>query len=400
MKNLKTKMLPFKTNLQPDPTYYFGHNIINELGPLLNGYVFDRVFFVTNDLLFRLYTQEIIDVFKSNGVLHEIITIEDTESDKTFKNLEYLCETLVAKGITKGSIAIGFGGGCLTNIVGLAAGLVYRGIRYVEMPTTLIGITDSTLSNKQAVNGRQGKNQYGMYYAPLFIFGDTKYLRTECVEGKKCALVEGIKNAFINDADLLDSFEPWLDKNLDILDDQEFAELAYNIIQSKLRILAKDTSEKAFGMVLEYGHTFGHAIEFCSNGQIPHGIAVAKGMCIAAELSHHLGYLSKEEVDQHYYFFGEKLGLDLSIPEQISVDNVMSTILADNKKSVKGIKYVLLKKLGECLNPDGDWQVYVDPDTVKNMLFTYKEKVKPGPNTDLGLNTKGVGFLGHTTMCA
>jgi 3-dehydroquinate synthetase len=252
------------------------------------------------------------------------------------------------------------------------------------MPTTYMGITDSTLSNKQAVNGKQGKNQYGMYYAPIFIFGDTKYLKTENLVGRKSAIAEGIKNALIHNPSLLEFYDTFLEKDIDHLDDRSLTQLAYIIIQSKLDILAADTSEKAFGMVLEYGHTFGHAMEFYSNGKIPHGVAVAKGMCIAAELSQHLGYLSKEEVNKHYYFFGNKLGLELSIPENITVDNIMSTILSDNKKTVKGIKYVLLKKIGECLNPDGDWQVCVDPDTVKNILYMYKEKFESASGPDVG----------------
>ena len=367
-------MMSFKANLHPDPTYYFGFDITEELGPLVNEHVFDRVFLVTTEFLLKEYGKEIINEFEKHHIANEVLTIDDAESDKTFSNLENLCERLVAKGITKGSIIIGFGGGCLTNIVGLAAGLIYRGIRYIEMPTTMMGLTDSTLSNKQAVNGKQGKNQYGMYHAPIFIFGDTKYLKTESVLGKKCAIAEGIKNALINDAGLLDFYEDLLGGDLDYVDERTLIKLVYAIIQSKLKILAGDPSEKGFGMVLEYGHTFGHAMEFFSDGKIPHGVAVAKGLCIAAELSHSLGYLSREEVDKHYYFFGQKLGLDLSIPEEITVDNIMSTILADNKKTAKGIKYVVLKRIGECLNPDGDWQVCVEARSVRKVLQAYKER--------------------------
>lgn len=367
-------MMAFKANLHPDPTYYFGFDITEELGPLVNEHVFDRAYFVTTAFLLKEYGKEIENEFKKNRIVYEILTINDTEKDKTFSNLENLCEQLIAKGVTKGSIIIGFGGGCLTNIVGLAAGLIYRGIRYIEMPTTMMGLTDSTLSNKQAVNGKQGKNQYGMYHAPIFIFGDTKYLKTEGILGKKCAIAEGIKNALINDAVLLDFYEDLLNQDLDNIDEQALTMLAYAIIQSKLKILAADTSEKDFGMVLEYGHTFGHAMEFFSDGKIPHGVAVTKGMCIAAELSHSMGCLSREEVDKHYHLLGEKLGLDLSIPEEISVENIMSTISADNKKTAKGIKYVVLNKIGECLNPDGDWQVCIDAQLVRKVLQDYKER--------------------------
>ncbi len=115
-------------------------------------------------------------------------------------------------------------------------------------------------------------------------------------------------------------------------------------------------------------------MEFFSGGKIAHGIAVAKGMCIAAEISRRLGYLNDEEVAMHYRYFGDKLGLDLAIPEDISVDQIMATILADNKKTVKGVKYVVLEKLGKCLNPDGDWQICVDEALVREVLTEYKTK--------------------------
>ncbi|MDR1246352.1 MAG: 3-dehydroquinate synthase [Clostridiales Family XIII bacterium] len=371
------KMISFRTFLQPDPTYYFGNDIIEYLGGLIKNEAVDKVFFVTNDVLAKLYAGEITEVFRTNSIPYTVITVKDSERDKNFSNLEWLCDTLVDKFVTKGSVIIGFGGGCLTNIVGLAAGLIFRGIRYIEMPTTFMGVTDSCLSNKQAVNGAFGKNQYGMYRAPIFIFGDTKYLQTESLSGRKSAIAEGIKNAFINNAALLPYYENKLDNcDLNNLDPMTLTDLAYNVIRSKLAILKQDPSEKHFAVALEYGHTFGHAIEFFSGGSIPHGIAVAKGMCIAAEISHRLGYMSREEADKHYRLFGEKLRLDLKLPENISVDDIMNTILADNKKTVKGVKYVILEKIGVCLNPDGDYQICVDEELVRDVLSEQNEIVE------------------------
>lgn len=371
------KMIRFKTYLSPDPTYYFGNNILEELGNLLLEQEHDRIYLITNETLLDLYGGEITDMFNKKGILYETLTIPDSEHDKSFATLENLCDTLVDKFVTKGSIIIGFGGGCLTNIVGLASGLIFRGIRYIEIPTTFMGITDSCLSNKQAVNGKFGKNQYGIYYAPIFIFGDTKYLQTESLAGRKSAIAEGIKNAFINDATLLPYYEDVLENaDLDHLDPITLTDLAYNVICSKLEILKQDPSEKLFAMALEYGHTFGHAIEFFSGGSIPHGIAVAKGMCIAAEISYKLGYMSREEVDLHYRLFGEKLNIDLKIPENISADDIMDTILADNKKTVKGVKYVILEKIGECLNPDGDYQICVDPALVRTAIREHNANVE------------------------
>ncbi|WP_158408452.1 2-deoxy-scyllo-inosose synthase [Desulfosporosinus fructosivorans] len=368
------KMIDFKTHLIPDPTFYFGNRITHELGSLINRYDYDKVYFVTNELLLKLYGKDILDMFNLNAITHEVVILTDGEDHKNFRNLEYLCETLIEKNISKGSIILGFGGGCLTNIVGLAAGLIFRGIRYIEIPTTLMGITDSTLSNKQAINGKYGKNQFGMYYAPIFIFGDTQYLKTESIAGKKSAIVEGIKNGFISNKRLLEYFETKLEEDIENYSEEKLNELALKIIQSKLKILERDPSEKGYCMTLEYGHTFGHAMEFFTKGGITHGLAVAKGMCIAAELSHHLGYIPKSLLDRHYYLVSEKLGLDVSIPDYISVENIMQAGLADNKKTARGIQYVLLNEIGECLNPDGNFQISVDPEVVRKVLTDYKKK--------------------------
>ena len=368
----KGNMIHFNTYLSPDPTYYFGYGIAPELGRLVSEHEYDKVFLVTNEILNKLYIDILEDSLRAYNINYEVIIIPDSEKDKTFVRLESLCETLVEKGITKGSIIMGFGGGCLTNVVGLAAAMIYRGIRYIELPTTFMGVTDSCLSNKQAVNGRHGKNQFGVYKAPLFLFSDTQFLATESMTGRKSAFAEGIKNAFINDESLLAYYENVL--ATEIFEDmpmETVTDVAYHVILSKLEILKQDPSEKLFAMALEYGHTFGHAMEFYSGGKLPHGIAVAKGMCIAAELSNALGYLSQKEVDKHYRLFGECLGLDLKIPANISVDNIMDTIKADNKKTVKGVKYVLLKRIGECLNPDGDFQVKVDEGLVRKILHEH-----------------------------
>jgi len=368
------EMICLETHLIPDPPYYFGNRITSRLGGLVKAQNPDRVYLVTNQVLLNLYGVELQKSLAESGLEVTVITVEDSEDHKTFATLENLCETLVAKNVSKASIVIGFGGGCLTNIVGLASGLIFRGIRYVEIPTTLMGITDSCLSNKQAVNGRHGKNQFGFYYGPVFLFGDTRFLVSEPVAGRKSAIVEGIKNGFISDASLVDYFDAKLRSDLAAYTEQDLTELALKIILSKLEILKVDPTEKKFGMALEYGHTFGHAMEFLTHGAITHGLAVAKGMCIAAELGKRLGYISQEIVDRHYEIFGDILGLDLSIPEQLSVDAILEMMVSDNKKTNGGTKFVLLNRIGECLDPDGDFQVKVPAEAVRDTLTAYKQR--------------------------
>lgn len=360
--------------LAPAVPYYFGNHIINELGPLINLQAPDRVFFITTPLLLKFYGKEVLNALERSGLRSTSITIEDGEGQKTLRTLEFLCETLVDKGISKASVIIGFGGGCLTNIAGLSAALIFRGIRYVEMPTTLMGITDSCLSNKQAVNGIHGKNHFGTYYAPIFIFGDTHFLSTEPIGSKKAALAEGVKNGLISDPNLVDFYETALRRPVEEMSEFDIHELAYRIILSKFRILKRDPSEKHYAVTLEYGHTFGHAIEFLTHGRIPHGFAVARGMCIAAELGHRLGYIPRSMVALHYHLLGDLLGLDLTLPRDLNVDQILNAIKSDNKKTTGGTKYVLLKQIGECLNPDGDYQVFVDESIVRGVLAAYIER--------------------------
>ncbi len=367
-----TGVMKLRTCLKSEPALYFGNRCTDELGRLLKGLEPDRVFVVTTGLLLQLYGEGIVRAAHRQGLSCTVVTIEDGEENKTFQTLEQVCEALVKRDVTKASVIVGLGGGCLTNIAGLAAGLIFRGIRYVEMTTTMMGMTDSCLSNKQAVNGRSGKNHFGIYYAPAFLFSDTHYLVSEPVAGKKAAIVEGVKNGLISDPGLIEYFQKALERPLERWGEADIHELAYRIVCSKLRILEADPSEKMLGMTLEYGHTFGHAIEFLTHGKIHHGLAVAKGMCIAAELSCRLGYLTRSEADLHYKLFGSLLGLDLSIPDQIGVDQIVAAMTTDNKKTFGGTKFVLLKKIGECMNPDGDHQVFVEPGVVRDVLEQYK----------------------------
>jgi len=370
-------MVRLNTHLQPEPILYFGNRMLSELCPPLKRLMPDRAYLITNAKLLALYGHEIEQTLYDNGIQCVVVQIEDGEDRKNFRTLESLCERLVEQNISKASVILGLGGGCLTNIAGLAAGLIFRGIHYVEMPTTLMGITDSCLSNKQAINGKHGKNHFGMYYAPSFLFADTHYLVSEPLESKKAAIVEGLKNGFISDAGLLDYLQAALQRPLASYTELQFHDLAYRIICSKLKILARDPSERASALTLEYGHTFGHAIEFLSHGKVHHGIAVAKGMCIAAELGCRLGLIPRELADRHTNLLGALLGLDLSIPEEIGVDDILAVIDTDNKKTAGGTKFVLLKKAGECLNPDGDFQVFVEPAVIRSVLTEYKCRFAP-----------------------
>ncbi|MDJ0555880.1 MAG: hypothetical protein QNJ68_15840 [Microcoleaceae cyanobacterium MO_207.B10] len=278
-------------------------------------------------------------------------------------------------------LILAFGGGTVGNIVGFTAGMIYRGIRYIEVPTTMTGQTDSTLSNKQAINSKTGKNHFGFYHAPIFIWVDTQYLKTEPDFSKRSGIIEGIKNGFISDATFLDYLEKVLHPDVNFTE-EELYQLSFNIIISKLKILKQDPSEKHYGIILEYGHTFGHGIEWLEKGKFSHGEAVSFGMKIAAELGKELGLISEEDVNRHYYLIEDKLGFNNPFPNTITAEKLMDAMIVDNKKTGKELRFVLLDKVGQCYNPEGDFLVTVDQELVKKVVenFIYKSQISSNIN--------------------
>ncbi|BBH53064.1 3-dehydroquinate synthase family protein [Fluviispira sanaruensis] len=364
------KGIEFSTELDIPSPYYFGYKIENILLKNLEKIEFDKLFFLTEESVFNIYGESLYKKIKNKFPNTFLNILLSGEQNKYFKNLEELCEQLIEQNISKKSVLIGFGGGGVGNLVGLTAGLIYRGIRFIEIPTTFTGQTDSTLSNKQAVNGKRGKNHFGLYHSPIFIIGDTYYLHTEPKNARRAGIIEGIKNGLISN----ENFFTYLYENLAFYNAENAFknnDLALKIIQSKLEILRKDPSEKHYGIILEYGHTFGHALEWLMKGKILHGDAVSFGMRIAAELSNEIGLLSKEEVILHYDIIENKLGYKDPFPAEITSDMLLEAMINDNKKTGRELRFVLLEKIGKCYNPEGDYLVTIDLNIVKKVLDNY-----------------------------
>ncbi|MFF2910167.1 hypothetical protein [Paenibacillus sp. NPDC057934] len=372
----KSKYIDF--HLQDKVRAYYEYDIADQFADVLNEYSFDKVFFISEQVIFDIHGHEFLKALQKKNVLHKVLLIGSSEKDKSFSNLEFLCNYLIEHQISKDSIIISFGGGVVGNIVGLAAGLIYRGVRYIEIPTTFMGQTDSTLSNKQAINGASGKNQIGRYYAPLFVWSDLKYLETESPRNIKAAIVEGVKNTFIQDIDLLEELASFI-KGKTAFSAKDLYYLFETIAESKNKILEKDPSEKGYAVILEYGHTFGHAIEFLTSGEIIHGEAVAIGMCIAAEISFRLGKLRYEDVKLHYEILYHLIFKDnpvLSLLNGINAESILKCIECDNKRTSSGVKYVILERMGECCNIQGDCQIPVEKSVVVASIEEAFSKIK------------------------
>lgn len=390
---------------KPSPIF-FGYDIedrfIDRLEESTREAPVDRLFFMTDRFIFDRLGGRLFRRLKSDHPEIKPCFLPEGEKSKTFGVLQELCDGLVRKGATKGSLLIGFGGGSIGNVTGLAAGLIFRGIRFVEVPTTLSHQTDGTLSNKQAINSTFGKNHFGTYYPPLFTWTDTRYLDSEPKVFKKSGIVEGIKNGLIDQV----HFIPFLKKHLKADCDyspEEITDLCYKLIVSKIEILKKDPTEKGYGIVLEYGHTLGHAVEWLSRGRLTHGEGVAIGMKFSAELASRMGYIDREAAELHYTLIDAKLALKPGLPEGIDAASILDTMCVDNKKSGAGVKFVLLERIGRCKSADGGYLVPVKEklvaETVERFVDHYRSTCRqprevplqrPVPSSDCRVG--GAGF--------
>lgn len=346
-----------ETNLLESSPIYLGCNIWREsLLEKMMDLNTDKFFLITDDVVYNLFGNELLE-YMNEKVSVKLIKLPSGEKHKNIKVFNDLMENLFENNVTKSSILISLGGGVVGNITGLAAALAFRGIRFFHIPTTFMSQTDSILSRKQGINSFYGKNMIGSYYTPLFNFIDTSFLTFDSERFIRGSFVETVKNGFIYDADFLNKLKSVIKNDFNVNQEGVF-NLVKMSIESKLPIMKADPTEKGLAMILEYGHTVGHAIEKLSYGKLSHGESVSIGMMVAARVSEKLGYLSKKDVKEHLDILSA-LKTPTKIPSNIKISDIINRIKLDNKKDMNGIRFVVLENVGKCINTDGSYMIKV-----------------------------------------
>ena len=248
---------------------------------------------------------------------------------------------------------VAFGGGLVGNIAGLVSALLFRGVRLVHIPTTLLAMSDSVLSLKQAVNGTHAKNAYGTYHIPSLICCDVRYLATLATEQISAGVVELYKNCLANRVDRLSTVRR-LSRMLN--EPAAWPEMLTLGIEAKQGILCDDPKEVNNGLLLEYGHTVGHALELESR-TLPHGHAIGLGMLAAASIAHDRGWLQDSEVAEHVRAL-QLCQAPQVPPKGIELRSLLSRIARDNKRGRIRLcpdehAFVLLRGLGKVATTDG-----------------------------------------------
>ena len=297
------------------------------------------------------------------------ITIGRGDGVKTLATVGRVCERAVECGATRATVLVAIGGGNVGNITGLCAALLFRGIRLIQVPTTLLAMSDVVLSLKQGVNITGVRNGLGTYYAPELIWADPRTLETLPAAEIQGGQAEIIKNALILAPGqipvLLKLFRPgggYLPGELTAMID-----LA---ISAKSAVLRDDAKERNAALVLEYGHTVGHALEVLAGGTLSHGFGVALGMRVAARVARRLGMLDDAHVDLHDQLLSAA-GLPLGLPETLAprAGELAGQLCRDNKRGYlrldpSQIPMVLLSAPGVPALTDGIPLTGVDADLV------------------------------------
>ncbi|MCZ6525189.1 MAG: 3-dehydroquinate synthase [Gammaproteobacteria bacterium] len=304
---------------------------------------------VTNATIEPLYLARLMQAMPQGNV--KSFVIPDGESYKTLAVMHDIITQLLKQKFSRDCCLIALGGGVVGDITGFAAACYQRGVRIIQVPTTLLSQVDSSVGGKTAVNHELGKNMIGAFHQPVAVMTDIEVLTSLPDRELKAGLAEVIKYGIIRDS----NFFAWLESNIAKLLSRDSSCLAYAIERScinKAEVVAEDELEDGVRAILNLGHTFGHAIETGLNYKVwLHGEAVSMGMLMAADLSNRLGMLGKENVDRIRSLL-EHAGLPVVLPDSLDVERLRELMSVDKKVRNGKLFLVLLKGIGHAVVTD------------------------------------------------
>ena len=273
---------------------------------------------------------------------HPVITIQTGEKIKTLDTVRNIYEKFIEFGVDRSTVIVGIGGGIVCDISGFVASTFLRGVTFGFVSTTLLSQVDASVGGKNGVNFQGYKNMIGVFSQPEFVICDLNLLNTLPEKEVLCGLAEIVKHAVIEDADLFEYLEEQYHKAL-ALDSEVIQRLVYDSIVIKSAIVNRDEKEKGERRKLNFGHTFGHAIEKTTGAR--HGEAVSAGMVMASELSVRKGYLQAKNAQRI-----KRLLRNLKLPTHLPADRktVVDALQKDKKRQGDRIFFVLLEDIGTC----------------------------------------------------
>ncbi len=305
---------------------------------------FTRIAVVTDTNVGPLYAEEVSEVLEKNAESVFVFRFPAGEEHKTLSEVENLFAFLVEHRFDRSDLLIALGGGVVGDMTGFAAATYLRGIRFVQLPTTLLADTDSSIGGKTGVDFRSYKNMVGAFYMPSLVYISLSVLSTLPEREFSSGMAEVIKHGLIRDAGYLGFLKQERDGILSLKEDL-LEEMIYQSCLIKASVVEEDPKEEGLRAILNFGHTLGHAIEKYMDFRLRHGECVSIGMAAALRISASRGNLSGEEESEALEVL-KNYGLPVRLSEPAELSRILSIMKSDKKRERRVLRFILLNKPG------------------------------------------------------
>ena len=345
-----------------------------EIAPLLRR---RRVAVITDETVAALHLETLREGLAAEGIAMTALALPAGEATKGWPQFERSVDWLLAEKVERRDLVLAFGGGVIGDLAGFAAAVLRRGVRFVQIPTTLLAQVDSSVGGKTGINSKHGKNLIGAFHQPSLVLADIGVLATLPRRDFLAGYGEVVKYGLLGDAGFFD----WLEiEGPKLAGSPALVQAAVRrSVEMKAEIVARDETEEGDRALLNLGHTFGHALEAATgySDRLLHGEGVAIGCALAFELSQRLGLCSQEapsRVRAHLRAMGMKVDLG-DIPGALPDADGLLTLMAQDKKVVDGrLRFILARGIGAAFVSD-----QVPPETVRALLDEALRRPSSGP---------------------
>jgi 3-dehydroquinate synthase len=320
---------------------------------------------ITDDNVKNYYGNTLLKKLKKYDPL--LLSFLPGEKSKNYQTKQYLENQMLESHCDRDTIILALGGGVVGDVAGFVAATYMRGISYIQIPTTLLAMVDSSIGGKTGINTTRGKNLIGAFWQPIAVIIDTNCLttlpKTHLING----LIEALKMFMTSDLTSFNYASKHIDKilNADILTLKDIIQRA---ITTKINIVSQDERENGLRTILNFGHTIGHALEKIMDYTLLHGYAVALGILVEAKISQLSGFLSHVDYQTIQSLF-LKLSISADLLEKIEVEKIIMATKRDKKVKSGSVRYVLLKNIGQVYNQDNSFIHSVSDEIVRNALL-------------------------------
>ncbi len=327
---------------------------------------------ITDDQVAKLYGDKLLKHLQQNHYPVQLLAFPAGEQAKNQHTKEQLEAQLFAQQCDRNTLILALGGGVVGDVAGFLAATYMRGIGYLQIPTTLLAMVDSSVGGKVGINTKYGKNLIGAFYQPQTVIIDPHCLKTLSKEQMINGSIEALKMFLTNDREASQFYENNIEKILSF-DEETTAELINRALRIKASVIQQDEKEAGYRKILNFGHTIGHAIEKFTHYQVPHGYAVGYGLLAEAKISQLSGILPDDPYQKILKLLN-KIGITREFFQTIDAAKLIELTKLDKKSMGGEVHYVLLKNIGEAYPEKNNFTHAIADEIIKQALLALQEK--------------------------